>query len=181
MNTTQENRLQGVALPVMLCIALMTVLTACERAERSDSAGGQAADQSTGDEQPLVQVTEFDGFTLRVNVSRTQFLPDAMARQYGIEARPDLVLLNLVVLEKRPDGQPQAVSAELRAHYESRVGQVEVIDMRAIEENGYLSYIGTLDASAQRIFHLVIEAQPEGTDHPLRMNFEVQLDTLDTE
>lgn len=185
-NWMRRNRFQRVALPAMLSTALMAViavLAGCERAgQTADSAGNQAQfDQPTGDELPLGQVTEFDGFTLRANVIRTELLPDAMARQYGIEAEPDLALLNLVILQNRPDRQPVAVSAELSAHYESLVGHVEVIDMRAVETDGHVSYIGTLDASAQRVFRFVIEAQPAGTDQPLHMNFELQLDTLDIE
>jgi hypothetical protein len=186
MNTMQRNKIQRVARPVTLSIgmiAVIAVLAGCERAERTvDSAENQAhVDQPAGDEQPLGQVTEFDDFTLRANVSRTKLLPEAMARQYGIEREPDLVLLTLVVLENRPDPEVVPVSAEVSAQYESLIGHVEVIDMRAVEADGFVSYIGTLDASGQRFFRFVIEAQPAGTDQPLRMNFEVQLDALDIE
>jgi hypothetical protein len=179
-------RFQGVAPSAVLSIALMFVIGAlagCERAgQNGDVAEGQEqVDHPGGDAQPLGQVTEFEGFTLRANLIRTEFLPDAMARQYGIEADPDLVLLNLVVLEKLPDRQPVAVSAEVSAHYESLVGHPETIDMRAVEADGHVSYIGTLDVSTQRVFRFVIDAQPAGTDKPLRMNFEAQLHTLDVE
>ncbi len=186
MNIMQKPGFQSVVLPIVPAIALMAViavLAGCERAEQTaDSARDQPqVDQPVGDEQPLGQVTEFDGFTLRANVIRAEFLPDAMARKYGIEVEPDLVLLNLVILEKRPDRQPVPVSAKVNAHYESLIGHVELIDMRAVEADSHVSYIGTLDASDQRVFRLVIEAQPAGTDQPLQMNFEVQLDTPDIE
>jgi hypothetical protein len=186
MNTIQRNTFQSVARPVRLSIPLMAViavLAGCERAGQTDRPTESQAqvDQPAGDERPLGQVAEFDGFTLRANVSRTELLPDAMARKYGIEAEPDLFLLNLVILESRPDRQPVPVSAELSVHHESLIGHEEVIEMRAVEADGYVSYIGTLDASSQRVFQLVIEAQPAGTDQPLQMDFEVQLDTLDIE
>ncbi len=174
---------QSVALRVVLFIATIGVLGGCQRAEQTAGPAGSQpqVDQSAGDERPLEQVMEFDGFTLRANVTRTEFLPDAMARQYGIQADPDSVLLNVVIMENRPDRQPAPMSAEVTAKYENRIGQVQVIDMRAAEANGFVSYIGTLDASAQRVFRLVIEAQPAGVDEPLLMDFEVQLDTLATE
>ncbi|MFO7705107.1 MAG: DUF4426 domain-containing protein [Halopseudomonas sp.] len=174
MNRLQRNTFQGVALTAVLSIAL---LAGCDQAEQSvDSTETQApVDQLQGDDRPLGHVAEFDDFTLRANVSPTERLPAAMAEQHGIEADPDLVMLNVVILEKRPDGRPVPVSAAVSAHYESLVGQDTVIDMRAAEADGLVSYIGTLDSSAQRVFRFVIEVQPEGTDQPLQTDFEVQL------
>ena len=178
MNIRHRNRDLRVALPGMLCMALMA---GCERTGQStESAVGQPeGDQGAADERPLGQVTEFDGFTLRANLSRTEFLPDDMARKYGIDPALNLALLNLVILEKRPDQQSVTVPAEVKVQYENLVGHSEVIDMRAVEEDGYVSYIGTLDASTHRVYRLAIEAMPAGADEPLRMNFEVQLETLD--
>lgn len=168
MNILQRNKFQGVALTAVLSIAL---LAGCDKAEQSvDSPETQASV-----DQPLGHVAEFDGFTLRASLSPTERLPEAMAQQYGIEADPDRALLNVVIMEQRPDGQPVPVSAEVSAHYESLVGHETVIDMRAVEADGLVSYIGTLDASAQRVFRFVIEAQPEGNDQPLQTDFEVQL------
>ena len=168
----------------MLSIVLMAVLASCERSEQTaNSSGSQGrVDQAAAaDQRPLEQVSEFDGYTLRANVTRTEFLPEAMASRYGIQAEPDRVLLNVVVLENRPDRQPGPVLAEVSAQYQNQIGQAEVIDIRAAEADGYVSYIGTLDTSAQRVFQLVIEAQPADTDARLRMDFEVQLDTLGIE
>lgn len=175
--------IQSVVPRVLLSIVLMAALAGCERPEQTaDSTGTRTqVDQPAGGERALGEVKEFDGFTLRASVRRTKFLPDAMARQYGIEADDDLVLLNVVILENRADPQPASVSAQVSARYENRIGQVEIIDMHEVEADGYVSYIGTLDASAQRVFELIIQAQPAGTDEPLQMNFEVQLDTLNTE
>lgn len=176
------DRYQSAALTVMLSIALMAVLTGCDGGEPSAATVENQAQvvQPSGTEQPLQQVTEFDGFTLRANVSRTEFLPDAMAREHGIKAEPDLALLNVVVLATPPDGQSVPVAAELSAQYENLVGQITVIEMRPVKANGNVSYIGTLDASAARVFRLVIEAQPAGAAQPLQMNFEVRLEDLDT-
>ncbi|KGK42102.1 hypothetical protein LH51_09700 [Nitrincola sp. A-D6] len=130
--------------------------------------------------QPLGQTMEIDGFMLRANVSRTDDLPDAMAQQYGISADPDLSLLNLVILENQSDQQDATVSAEVSAQYESLTGQLADIEMRTVEADGYVSYIGTLDTSSEHIFKILIKAQPANTDQVLEMEFEVQLDTHDT-
>ncbi|WP_404417544.1 DUF4426 domain-containing protein [Marinospirillum sp.] len=177
MNTLQKNRVPGVALTTMLAMALVALLAGCNGSEQTaDSSDNQTnVDQSGGDEQPLGDVAEFDGFTLRANVSPTEYLSDAMAQQHGIEADPSLVMLNVVILEKRPEQRPVTVSGELSVFYESLTGRDTDIDMRSVKTNDGISYIGTLDTSEQRFFAFVIEAQPEGTDEPLQMNFEVQL------
>lgn len=183
MNTMQRNKTLYVALSIAI-IAVMVVLTGCDRTEQTnDLVENQAqapAGQPAGDQRPLEHVSEFDDFTLRANVSRTDVLPDDMARQYGIEPGPDLVMLNLVILDNRPDQRPQPVSAEVSAHHESLSGHRDVIDMRVVEADGHVSYIGTLDTSAQRFFQISIEAQPAGTDEPLHMSFEVRLEAFDT-
>lgn len=161
---------------------MIAVLAGCDRDEQTvdSSAENQApVSESATDQRPLEHVSEFDGFTLRANVSRTDVLPDAMARRYGIEPESDLVLINLVVLENRPNRQPAPVSADVSVQHESLSGHREAIDMRAVEADGHVSYIGTLDASGQRTYQLHIEAQPEGTDEPLHMMFEVQLEAFD--
>ena len=59
--------------------------------------------------------------------------------------------------------------------YENLVGHEIEIDLRQVEANGDVSYIGTLDTSGQLVFRFVMEAQPEGADEPLQTEFEVQL------
>lgn len=175
---------QVVTAQVWLCIALLAgvaVLAGCDRAgPTTDATGNQgSAGEATGNQPVLGQVVEFDDYTLRANVTRTDLLPDAMARQYGIQPAPDLFLLNVVVLETRPDREPVTVSANVSAQHEILVGQVETIEMREVEANGFISYIGTLDAGSRRILQLVLEALPAGSDQPLQMTFEVQLEAVE--
>ncbi len=182
MNSMQRKKVQSVAISIAM-VAMLIVLAGCEQTDQTfDSPeNGASVDQSAGDQRPLEHMIDFNGFTLRANVSRTDVLPEAMARKYGIEPASDLFLLNLVILENRPDRQPDPVSAEVSAHHESLSGHAEAIDMREVETDGHVSYIGILDASAQRFFQLVIEAQPAGTDKPLHMTFEVQLEAFETD
>ncbi len=166
----------------MVSIMLLGVLGGCDRSDPPALTTDQQAngDQVPSGDQPLGKVTEFDNYTLRANVIRTESLPDTMARQYNIEADPTRVLLNLVILEHVPNQQPITVAGELTIHYESLVGHVGSIDMRSVEQDGFISYIGTLDASEQRFFRVFIGAQPNGSDESLEMNFEVELETRET-
>lgn len=178
MNTMQTNKIRSVA----LAIAMIAVLAGCDRdGQTVESAGNQASvDQTAGGEQPLGHVVEFDGYTLRANISRSTFLPEEMAQKYGIEPDDDVVLLNLVILENRPDLPPVPVAAEVSAQHETLIGHAETIEMRAIESDGYVSYIGMLDTSTERLFQIVIKAQPVGTDQPLQMDFEVRLEAFES-
>ena len=200
MNIMQRNKTRGVALTIAV-VAMLAVLVGCERDEpTTDSRDSQASvdqpatDRSARDEpdrddsarserdadqQPMEHVSEFDGFTLRANVSRTDVLPDAMARRYDIEPDSDLVLLNVVILEDQGDQQSAPVSADVSAYFETLSGHAEAIDMRAAEADSHVSYIGTLDASDQRTFKIHIEARPADADQPLHMNFEVELEAFE--
>lgn len=186
MNTLHRNDVESLALRLtqwIILLALMAVLAACERAEHSTDLpeAQESADQQVLEQQPLGQVVEFEGFSLRANVSRSDALPDQMARHYDIEPEPDLFLLNVVILEDRSDGLPASVAADVNARHESLIGHVEAIDMRAIEADGHVSYIGSLDASVQRVFQIIVEAQPAGADQPLHLSFEVHLDASEFE
>lgn len=175
MSILQRKNICSIALTVMLSIVM---LAGCERTEQAAVTSQSQASVDEGGELPLGQVVEFDGFTLRANVSGTEFLSEAMARQYGIEADPNLALLHVVVLEGQPDGGRVPVTAQLSAQYEDLIGHVEVIEMRPVEADGKVSYIGSVDTSTQRVFRFVIEAQPAGAQKPLQLNFEVLLDEV---
>ena len=177
MNTIQESKVRSVVLPAILTMALAALLVGCDRSDQSaDVAASQInIDQHEANEQPLGDVAEFDGYTLRANLSPSEHLPDAMALKYGIEADANIFLLNVVILENGQEQQPVPVAGEVSASYESLIGHTTSIDMRAVEENDLVSYVGTLDTSGQHVLRFVIEAQVENTDQLLQMNFEVQL------
>lgn len=169
------------ALRIMLSIvmfAIIAVLAGCERTEQTAITDGELepVGQPAKEQKPLGQVMEFEGFTLRANVIRADFLSETMIEQYGIEPQPNLALLNLVILDNQSEQQPATVRAEVTAQQQNLLDHINVIEMRLVEADGYVSYIGTLEAGAQRIFQLTIKAQPADTDQLLEMNFEVRLD-----
>lgn len=183
MNTLPINRSGSAASSLryaMAAFALLAVLVGCDRSEHAEVSAevGARTGQPAEDEQPFGQVTVFDRFTLRANVSPTEFLSEAMAQQYGIEAGPERALLHLVILERQSGREAEPVLAEVSARYEDLIGHSAGIEMRAVEADGQVSYIGTLDTSGQHVFRFVIDAQPAGADQPLQINFEAQLPTL---
>ncbi|MGP9800602.1 DUF4426 domain-containing protein [Rheinheimera sp. NSM] len=177
MMITWHNTMVWRSILFIVVLHLTVALTACGKVEQSVDSAKEPPNtgEPVGPEQPLGHIVEFDNFTLRANVSRATVLSDTMAQKYGITVHPDLAVLNLVILDNTSDRSQATVEAVVSARHENLLGHSKEIDMQSIETDGYISYIGTLDASSQRVFQLIISAQPQGSEQPLQMNFEVRL------
>ena len=154
------------------------LLAGCERASQSVTPATEPGNNAevVVPDKPLGHVMEFDGYTLQANITRADVLNENMTEKYGIEVNPDLALLNLVILDNSEPRQDATVNATVYVEHENLAGHTQVIEMRAADTDGYISYYGTLDASSQRIFQLTVKAQPAGTEQMLEMNFEARLD-----
>ncbi|MDP4535740.1 hypothetical protein Q3O60_06045 [Alkalimonas collagenimarina] len=82
--------------------AMIVALAGCGQPDQNIDQAGQSApvDTSAENQQPLGHVMEFDGYTLRANVIRTDDLDKSMAQQYGVTPDPEHALLSLVILER---------------------------------------------------------------------------------
>lgn len=121
---------------------------------------------------PPVHVAEFGRYTLRANAIPSDLLPAASARKHGIERARDRGVLNLVVLERRPDGSQATVAAEVAARQENLLGQSDAVEMRAIRENSRVSYLGTFGFAPLRNFRFMLRVRPAGSDETLTTAFE---------
>ncbi|SEA78394.1 DUF4426 domain-containing protein [Alkalimonas amylolytica] len=176
-HTFYRNRVSPARLGMSLFV-LIAVLVGCGQPEpRLDVTEESAAvGQPVEEQRPLGHVVEFDGYTLRANVIGTGELDESMARRYGIEQAADLAMLNLVILDTRSEQQPATVWGEVTVQHQSLIGHVSTVEMRPVEADGYVSFVGTLDTSSERIFQFEVQVIPAGSDKPLQMNFEVRLD-----
>ncbi|MDX1676735.1 DUF4426 domain-containing protein [Arsukibacterium sp.] len=173
----------GLKIPVrmfrfaVVILAAVSILSGCDRAGQRLAPGPEdsAAGDITGPDKPLGEVMEFDGYTMRASITRASVLNQNMAQKYGIGQNPDLALLNLVIQDNSEPRQDATVAATVHVEHENLLGQTQVVEMRAAETDGYISYYGTLDASSQRVFQLRIKAQPDSTEQMLEMYFEVRL------
>uniref|UniRef100_UPI0017FC4AA4 DUF4426 domain-containing protein n=1 Tax=Methylibium sp. TaxID=2067992 RepID=UPI0017FC4AA4 len=118
-----------------------------------------------------VHVAESGRYTLRANAIRSELLPAVSAERHGIRRAPDRGVLNLVILERR-DGRRATVPARVTAVKQNLLGQSETIEMRRVDANGRVSYLGTFGFAPLRNFTFRITAQPEGSDEPLTIEFE---------
>jgi len=137
----------------------------------ADAQGARDRNDAPGRGGPQVHVAEFGRYTLRANAISSDFLPAGPAERHGIERAADRGVLNLVILESR-EGRQLTVPARVTAIKHNLLGQSEPIEMRAIEENGRVSYLGTFGFAPLRNFRFTITAQPAGSDAPLRIEFE---------
>jgi len=180
MDSKQMNKFHSTALAALLSTAL---LVGCDQTGEPEQNVG-STDNSTsldlqGQERPLGHVEEFDGYSLQGSLTPTDRLPDVMTQEHNIEPGPERLLFNALVYEKRSDGELEPVAADVNVVYENLAGHEIEVDMRQVEANGDVSYIGTLDASGQLVFRFIVEAQPEGSDETLQTEFEVQLPPRD--
>lgn len=135
-------------------------------------AAPQSEPEPTPNQEAKVHEIKVAPYTLRANTLRSTFLPEEMARQYNIKPSPDLGILNVVILKQTQDEQPVTVPAKLSANQQNLLGQPELIELRKIEINDYISYLGTFNAKDQRIFRFTVQAQPDGEKTHLTLEFE---------
>ncbi|MBA3595892.1 MAG: DUF4426 domain-containing protein [Methylibium sp.] len=153
-------------IPTLFLAATATVASAQGGAvDRNDAAGRGG---------PAVQVSEFGRYTLRANAVNSESLAPGTAENHGIERAADRAVLNLVVLERK-DGRQMPVRAEVSATQRNLLGQTEAIEMREIEQNGRVSYLGTFGLAPLRNFSFTITARPVGGGEPMTIEFEDRL------
>lgn len=133
---------------------------------------GHAADIS-GRASPAMHVSEFGRYTLHANAISSEFLPATTAKQHGIDQASDRGILNLVILERQGKRQV-TVRAKVTASKVNQLGQREEIEMRAIEANGRVSYLGTFGFAPLHNFRFTITVLPAGAGagEPLKIEFE---------
>jgi hypothetical protein len=118
-----------------------------------------------------VHVVEGGAYTLRANAVHSDELPSSTASQHGIERAADRGVLNVVVLERR-DGRQRPVRAQVHAARFNLLGQEEPIEMRAVEANGRVSYLGSFGFGPLRNMLFRVTATPAGSSDALTVEFE---------
>ncbi len=149
-------------IPALFLAAATTVAVAQGARDRDDAAGRGGS---------AVHVSEFGRYTLRANAVDSESLAPGTAENHGIERAADRAVLNLVILERK-DGRQLPVRAEVSATQRNLLGQTEAIEMREIEQNGRVSYLGTFEFAPLRNFSFSITARPADGGEPMTIEFE---------
>lgn len=111
------------------------------------------------------------GYTLRSSTVSSQTIAEETARSHGIEQRPDVAIVNVVV---RKAGAPLAeanVAAAVEATARTLVGVVRTIELHPARANGFISYFGSFEHSPGEVLEFTIRARPVGSDRLLTLRY----------
>lgn len=168
----------GLKTRVMLLAIAAVAMTGCDK---TDPVAVTLVETTPASDSTSTQghIAVSDGYTLRANAIQSDALsPDILAK-YGIEGGADRGVLNLVILEKGPDGEERTIAGDVMARQKNLLGQFETIGMQAIKANESISYIGTFKSSPQENFRFEIKAQPINSDTKLMIEFEESFKVLE--
>lgn len=130
-----------------------------------------------GDDEVLPateSVKDFGEYVVYFNALTTNQLTEEIASEYGIIRSNSRVLLN-IVMEHAPEiGTPQVVRGEVRASARNLTGQLRNLDVREISSGESVYYIAETSIVNSESLIFTIDATPEDTSTPLRVQFQKQ-------
>jgi hypothetical protein len=106
-------------------------------------------------------------FEMHYNAVRTDQLSPEIARTYGIERSKNKVLLNISVLHKNPGAAATPSDADIAVIARNLNGQLKDIQLRRINEQSAIYYIGDVPFSGSEILAFDIKATPAGSTTPI--------------
>jgi hypothetical protein len=172
----------------LLPLLVLPLISSCGRGE-PEHEQGQAGDLWQGRQQiprqldqdreglqppgeEMAHVVEVPPYTLRGSAVQSTFLPDEVAAQYGMEQTPETGVLTVVLMEQGADGQERSAPAHVTAHQDNLLGENEPIQMRRVDANGIISYIGSFYIGQRDHLRFYIHVQPHDSLEELTMEFE---------
>lgn len=119
---------------------------------------------------PPVEARQFDdpgfvadgGYELRYGTVLASDLPAEVASGYGIEPRPDAMVVNLSVLQRRAGGVATPIEARVAGTWRGLVAEPAPIEFRAVAAGDAISYIGLVPVADGQTVVLELEAWPAG-------------------
>ena len=127
------------------------------------SAGAQSHQQKHGD------------YVLRSDLVETTALPESSLRKQDISAAPDQAVLNIVVLKTDAGSAGQTVPAEVDAQVRNLMGEHRTIELRQVESNGRVTYLGLVKHLPHEALDFVISARPQGSNAALKLSYREQM------
>jgi len=143
------------------------------------AACGQAGNESAQDGEDEVlpateNVKDFGEYIVYFNALTTDQLDEDIAGEYGIVRSNNRALLN-IVMEHAPEiGAPRVVPGEVKATARNLTGQLRNLLVREIREGESIYYIAETSVVNSETLVFAIEATPESTSTPLKVQFQKQ-------
>ena len=125
------------------------------------------------------QMEQFGNYKVHYNTLNTNQLSPDIASVYGIQRAGTQAMLNITVLDMstgEPMGEP--VKAEIDATATNLTGQRRDIDLRKVEDQGAIYYIGQFRIHDEESLNFDVKVKPEGHDGaPFELQFRQQFYT----
>jgi len=121
------------------------------------------------------QSQEFGDYEVHYNTLNTNMLSPEIASVYGIQRAGTQAMLNVTVLQK--DNREPA-EARITATATNLTGQRRDIELRQINDQGAIYYIGQFRIHNEETLNFNVEVQPENHDGaPFQLQFRQQFFT----
>lgn len=131
---------------------------------------------------PAQQAEDIGQHLVHYNALNTNALPPEVASAYGIQRSGSRAMLNIAVLRKSDsaDSMNTPTHAKVSARAVNLTGQPRDIELREIEDDDAVYYIGTFRIHNEETLTFTISVQPEGSKQPpQQFSFQQQFYTDD--
>lgn len=123
------------------------------------------------------QSQDFGEYVVHFNAVTTDLLSPEMASHYNIQRSSNKALLNITVLKKVLGAAASPVEAKVSASAVNLTDQYRDIDMRKLEEDGAIYYLGTMSVDNQETYDFTVNVTPEDQEQPFVVRFRQQFFT----
>ncbi|HKL51251.1 MAG TPA: DUF4426 domain-containing protein [Wenzhouxiangellaceae bacterium] len=121
------------------------------------------------------QSQEFGDYEVHYNTLNTNMLSPEIASVYGIQRAGTQAMLNVTVLQK---DNREPTEARITATATNLTGQRRDIELRQINDQGAIYYIGQFRIHNEETLNFNVEVQPENHDGaPFQLQFRQQFFT----
>lgn len=138
------------------------------------SCGGPGEDATVPQAQPAEETSvTVDDHTIHFNALLTDRLPPEVARQYNIVRSNSRAMLNVTIINA--DGS--SATGNVTVKTVNLTGQLKNVQMRKIEEQEAIYYIGEIPVANSETLVFDISVTPDGVDDPIEVRFQRQFYT----
>ena len=149
----------------------LAFLVACSQADEDDAREFPPAAEATE------SFRDFGDYTVHFRAFRSDDLSPQVARSYGITRSQNRALLNVSIIRKQGSTIGTPVKGAIRAEVHNLVGQYKNIQMREIEDDTAIYYIGETSISNAETLIFNIDVTPMGEGSRFSVRFRQQFYT----
>ncbi len=120
------------------------------------------------------QAEDIGEFRVHYNTMNTAQLQPDVASAYGIQRAGNRALINIAVLRKGDEDMDEPARASVQVQSRNLAGQRRDIEMREVEDQGAIYYIGSFRIADEETLNFQVEVQPEGEARPSEFSFRQQ-------